>query len=111
MPMYQEPIDMMTRMMSVPRETKSPGFHRASMPYGFSTTVRGLPSSLAWGTAGAGAAGAGAALLGGAAASFGACALAGAGRSAARPTTIASADVPIERFSFGQMFFISFPFE
>src|SRR5882762_6080452 len=35
--MYQLPIDMIARMISVPRETKSPPFHKASMPYGFST--------------------------------------------------------------------------
>ena len=34
--MYHEPIDMMTRMISVPLETKSPCFQRASRPYGFS---------------------------------------------------------------------------
>ena len=31
-PMYQEPIDMMTRMINVPLATKSPCFHSASMP-------------------------------------------------------------------------------
>ena len=30
--MYQQPIDMMIRMMSVPLVTKSPCFHIASMP-------------------------------------------------------------------------------
>src|SRR5437764_997834 len=38
MPMYQVPIDMMIRMISVPRAMKSPCFHSASMPYGFSIT-------------------------------------------------------------------------
>src|ERR1700682_6090687 len=36
--MCHEPTDMMTRMISVPRETKSPCFHNASRPYGFSMT-------------------------------------------------------------------------
>src|ERR1700674_93706 len=35
--MYQLPIDMITRMMSVPRATKSPPFHSASSPYGLAT--------------------------------------------------------------------------
>src|SRR3990167_2948393 len=35
--MYQLPIDMMTRMISVPRATKSPPFQSASRPYGLST--------------------------------------------------------------------------
>src|SRR4051812_49993290 len=39
MAMYQVPIDMSTRMMSVPLETKSPSFHTASRPYGFSTVT------------------------------------------------------------------------
>jgi len=30
--MYQEPMDMITRMISVPLETKSPCFQRASRP-------------------------------------------------------------------------------
>src|SRR5258708_27958429 len=37
-PIYQEPIDMMTRMINVPLATKSPCFHSASSPYGFSMT-------------------------------------------------------------------------
>jgi len=43
--MYHEPIDMMIRMISVPRETKSPCFQRASRPYGFSTTSFWTPAS------------------------------------------------------------------
>src|ERR1700694_4544361 len=35
---YQLPMDMMLRMISGPRQTKSPSFHSASSPYGFSTT-------------------------------------------------------------------------
>src|SRR4029453_9964659 len=43
--MYQLPIDMMTRMISVPLETKSPCFHSASRPYGFSiTSFAGSPA-------------------------------------------------------------------
>src|SRR4029077_9734285 len=38
MMMYQLPIDMMTRIPSVIRATRSPPFHSASRPYGFSTT-------------------------------------------------------------------------
>src|SRR6476620_5164093 len=38
MMMYQLPIDMMTRMPSVMRATRSPPFHSASRPYGFSMT-------------------------------------------------------------------------
>src|SRR2546430_16822783 len=35
--MYQLPIDMMTRIPNVILATRSPPFHRASRPYGFST--------------------------------------------------------------------------
>src|SRR5690349_16197646 len=66
--MYQLPIDMITRMMSVPRETKSPPFQRASRPYGFSTT------SLS--AAGGGGCGVGAAALAASGAGAGAAALA-----------------------------------
>jgi hypothetical protein len=47
--MYQEPIDMITRMIRVPLETKSPCFQRASRPYGFSMVSFSLE---AWGGAG-----------------------------------------------------------
>ena len=47
--MYQLPIDMMTRMISVPLATQSPPRHSASRPYGLSTT------SVAFLAAGAGA--------------------------------------------------------
>src|SRR5450830_1440887 len=36
--MYQEPMDMIAMMISVPLATKSPVFHNASRPYGFSIT-------------------------------------------------------------------------
>src|SRR5688572_16640255 len=43
--MYQLPMDMITRMISVPLDTKSPCFHRASSPYGFSiTSLAGSPA-------------------------------------------------------------------
>ncbi len=54
--MYQVPSDMMTRMISVPRATKSPPFHSASRPYGLSTTS--LPLSTTGGGATGVAAGA-----------------------------------------------------
>jgi hypothetical protein len=52
MMMYQLPIDMMTRMPSVMRATRSPPFHNASRPYGFSMTSVVFSPTLA-GAAGA----------------------------------------------------------
>src|SRR4051812_50073166 len=55
---YQLPIDMMTRMPSVIRATRSPPFHNASRPYGFSMiSVVFSPSFAAGAGAAAGAAG------------------------------------------------------
>src|SRR5882672_2300934 len=56
--MYQLPIDMITRMMSVPRETKSPWDQSASSPYGLATTSWSGPA--APGGGGVGVAGLGA---------------------------------------------------
>ena len=53
---YQLPIDMMTRMPSVIRATRSPPFHNASRPYGFSMISVVFSPTLA---AGAGAGGRG----------------------------------------------------
>jgi hypothetical protein len=72
--MYHEPIDMITRMISVPLDTQSPCRHSASRPYGFS-----IVSLLTVGATGAGGA-AGAAA--GAAGSAGAGMAAGAAWSA-----------------------------
>src|SRR4029079_6705666 len=69
MMMYQLPIDMMTRMPSVMRATRSPPFHNASRPYGFSMISVVFSPTLAGaaGTAGgAGTAGAVAAAASGA---------------------------------------------
>src|SRR5258707_9103330 len=86
--MYQEPMDMMIRMISVPRETKSPCFHGAWRPYGFSTTSLVVVAS--WPAPAGGA---------GTAAGFGASAVAGAGAApvawayaALGATTSAAAD-------------------
>src|SRR5690349_5568416 len=55
---YQLPIDMMTRMPSVIRATRSPPFHSASRPYGFSMISVVLAGAFAGAAAGAtGAAG------------------------------------------------------
>src|SRR5258707_8771059 len=56
MMMYQLPIDMMTRMIKVALETKSPPFHSASRPYGLSMTsvARAGAAGAAAGTAGGG---------------------------------------------------------
>src|SRR5450830_1228492 len=46
--MYQEPMDMIAMMISVPLATKSPVFHNASRPYGFSiTSFAGADASVA----------------------------------------------------------------
>src|SRR6185312_17096808 len=73
---YQLPIDMMTRMPSVIRATRSPPFHNASRPYGFSTISVVFSPTLgaAAGAAGATAGGGGVAVvasLGGAAGAAG----------------------------------------
>src|SRR6476659_8353375 len=60
--MYQEPIDMITRMISVPLDTKSPPFQSASRPYGLSMTSFSGPLPAPAGGCGVAAAGAGAAL-------------------------------------------------
>src|SRR3954471_5359745 len=77
--MYHEPIDMMMRMISVPRDTKSPCFHRASRPYGFSTTSFCVVASCPAPGGGAGVAG------------FGASAVAGAGVAPVAPWAWAAA--------------------
>ena len=48
---YQLPIDMMTRMPSVIRATRSPPFHNASRPYGFSMISVVFSPTLAAGAA------------------------------------------------------------
>src|SRR5688572_32805447 len=66
--MYQLPIDMMMRMISVPLDTKSPCFQRASRPYGFSmVSLAGSPAPAGGvgALAGAGAAEAGWSAAGG----------------------------------------------
>ena len=45
--MYQVPSDMITRMISTPREMKSPPFHSASRPYGLDTCAVGVGASAA----------------------------------------------------------------
>jgi len=88
MMMYQLPIDMMTRMPSVMRATRSPPFQSASRPYGFSTiSVVFSP------TFGAGATAAGAAALSevAAAGAAGCCACAATGASAVGKATIRAA--------------------
>src|SRR5258708_13545693 len=60
--MYQLPIDMITRMMSVPRDTKSPWDQSASRPYGFATISCSGPA--ATGGGGVGVAGLGASAAG-----------------------------------------------
>ena len=52
MMMYQLPIDMMTRIASVILATMSPPFHRASRPYGLSTTSVGLAAAFGGGRRG-----------------------------------------------------------
>src|SRR5258705_9465296 len=52
--MYQLPIDMITRMMSVPRETKSPCDQSASRPYGLATTSWSGPAAAGGGVGVAG---------------------------------------------------------
>src|SRR4029079_11001343 len=57
MMMYQLPIDMMTRMPSVMRATRSPPFHNASRPYGFSMTSVVFSTTLAGAARGSGGGG------------------------------------------------------
>src|SRR5271170_2478181 len=83
--MYQLPIDMIARMISVPLAMKSPPFHSASSPYGFSTvSCSGAPGATAAGAGAAASAAGGAA--GGAAAGAGAASAAGLAGSWAKAT-------------------------
>ena len=85
--MYQDPIDMITRMISVPLATQSPCFQSASRPYGLSivslVTIGAIGTAA--GAAGAAGAAAGAGASAGAALGASACAKVGAG--AASPAT------------------------
>src|SRR5690242_16814159 len=83
--MYHEPTDIRTRMIRVPRETKSPSRHIASMPYGFGASSLVTPAAGA--AAGAAASAAGAAAGAAAADAAGSCANAACGATAtATPT-------------------------
>src|SRR5665213_3343082 len=85
---YQEPIDMMTRMPSVIRATRSPPCHSACRPYGLSTisVLDAVAAGAATGTATGAGAIAGAASAGGVAAgAMGVVAGAVAGACAAAP--------------------------
>src|SRR5258705_11207372 len=102
--MYHAPMDMITRMMSVPRETKSLPFHRASRPYGFSTnSLVGWASTPApGGGVGAGLAASGAGVAAGGGAGAGARASA---RNGTKPTHPAAANAGAGLVGFNVWFF------
>ena len=103
--MYQLPIDMIARMISVPLATQSLPRHSASRPYGFSTiSVPFAPLVFAAGAVVAAGTAAGAAAGAGVAAGAGwACACDASGVTAAAAATMSSAASVAQRVVFSMI--------